>query len=208
MLLHRLLFFSDAVFAIILTLLALELRPPVVPADQIFDALVEMGPHFGAFALSFAVTGVFWLGHLTTLRSLAHFDWLVAATNLAVLLILALMPFVCGLVGEYGQVGAPWQLYCAVLIAASLGQTALLVVQARGGGRLMDHARPGELPYRLARTLSPGIAFGLGLVLSLAGADTLSSLCWVPIPAIMLAARALRPKPAAPAGAEVTPRGI
>src|SRR5205085_10241027 len=99
------------------------------------DALVEMAPHFGAFALSFAVTGVFWLGHLTILRSLARFDWWVAVINLLLLLILALMPFVSGLVGEYGQVGLGWQVYCAVLVAASLAQTALIAVRPPCGRR-------------------------------------------------------------------------
>jgi uncharacterized membrane protein len=196
--LHRLLFFSDAVFAIILTLLALELRPPTVPADQLLDALAELGPHLGAFALSFSVTGVFWLGHVTIMRSLARFDWVVAVVNLLVLLILALMPFVSGLVGEYGQVGLGWQLYCAVLVAASLAQTGLLAAQARDGARLMGHVSPGEVRYRMARALSPGIAFALGLALSCLGANILSSVCWVLIPALMLGARAIRPKPIPP----------
>jgi uncharacterized membrane protein len=196
MMLHRMLFFSDAVFAIILTLLALELRPPTVPVGQLFGALAEMAPHFGAFVLSFAVTGMFWLGHLTIMRSLARFDWPTAAINLLLLLILALMPFVSGLVGEYGQVGPAWQVYCAVLAAASLTQSALLLVQARDGGRLMDHRPPGEVPYRLLRALSPGIAFGAGLILSMAGADIAAALCWVLIPVAMLSARVIRPKSA------------
>ena len=138
---------------------------------------------------------MFWLGHLTILRSLARFDWLVAVINLVVLLILALMPFASGLVGEYRQTGLAWQIYCGVLVAASLAQTALFPAQARGGGRLMDPVRPGEVRYRMARSLSPGIAFAVGLLLSLLGANILAGFCWVLIPGLMLGARVLRPKP-------------
>ena len=73
--LHRMVFFSDAVFAIILTLLALELRAPLdVAPGGLFEALGKLTPHFIAFAMSFAIVSVFWIAHLSTLRRLVHFD--------------------------------------------------------------------------------------------------------------------------------------
>ena len=75
-LLHRLLFFTDAVFAIVMTLLVLELRPPegATLAAQM-HGLAELTPRLFAFALSFTIVGIFWIAYLSTTRQLARFDW-------------------------------------------------------------------------------------------------------------------------------------
>jgi uncharacterized membrane protein len=81
--LERLLFFSDAVFAIVLTLLALNIHLPEGTDDAHLLSGVEAvsGPLI-AFAVSFGLVGLFWLAHVITLRTLATFDWLVAAANI------------------------------------------------------------------------------------------------------------------------------
>jgi hypothetical protein len=80
-LLERMLFSSDAVFAIVLTLLA-HLHLPRGTDDAHLVAGIEAvrGPLI-AFAVSFGLVGFFWLVHVISLRTLATFDWLVAAAN-------------------------------------------------------------------------------------------------------------------------------
>src|SRR5205809_1973061 len=81
--LHRALFFTDAVFAIVLTLLVLDLKPPLgVTATR---GLTEMAGHLASFALSFTIISIFWLAHMNTTRRLIHFDWPVAIANLVFL---------------------------------------------------------------------------------------------------------------------------
>lgn len=63
--LDRLLFFSDAVFAIAITLLALEIRLPATTGqlsnDELLAALGAMSPRFIAYGISFLAIGLYWM---------------------------------------------------------------------------------------------------------------------------------------------------
>ena len=186
----RMLFFSDAVFAIVLTLLVLELRVPSVAGDEaLAAALRDLTGKFVAFAASFALVAIFWSAHMTITRRLATFDWPVAWLNLIFLFSIAAMPFVSALIGEYGTFGLAWRIYCGTLIAASLAQTLLVIAVTRDRGKLVGGISGREIAWRLARALSPGIAFAAGLWLSYNGEPKLSALCWVVIPGVMIFAR-------------------
>ncbi len=188
----RMLFFSDAVFAIVLTLLVLELRPPVVEGDAaLADALIGLTPKFVAFVSSFALVSVFWSAHTAMTRRLSAFDWPMAWFNLLFLFTIAIMPFVSALIGEHGTFGLAWRVYCAALVAASLAQTALFVTMTRDGGRIVGGITVRQKAWRVLRSLSPGIAFGVGLALNNAGYVGLSAVCWLLIPVVMLIAQAL-----------------
>lgn len=186
----RMLFFSDAVFAIVLTLMVLELRPPAAETDaELVEAIIGLTPKFVAFFASFALVSVFWAGHMAITRKISAFDWPSAWLNLVFLFTIAVMPFVSGLLGERGVFGVAWQAYCIVLIAASLAQTAFLLALTRGNGRFVTAASGRDRIWRTVRALSPGIAFAVGLMLSLQGQHRLSQFCWVLIPVILVVAR-------------------
>lgn len=191
-LLHRLVFFSDAVFAIVLTLLVLELRPPEVESvDGLVAALGHMAPQFVAFIASFAVISIFWVGHMSIFRQIKAFDWMVAWLNLLFLFTIALMPFASAILGEYGVQSDPWRIYSVILIAAAIAQCLLVIALYRGKGKLVGGATSREFAYRLSRASSPGIVFAVGLGLSLIGQDVLSFLCWLLFPPILILARLL-----------------
>ena len=187
----RMLFFSDAVFAIVLTLLVLELRPPEASDDAgLAIALKALSPKFFAFAASFALVSIFWTAHMAITRRLAVFDWTAAWINLLFLFSIAVMPFVSALLGAGGNAGLAWRLYCSALVFASAASTLLVLALTRGKGRLVGGISLREKFYRLFRSASPGIAFGVGLWLSLNGEDRLSAFCWVLIPVLLLFAQA------------------
>jgi uncharacterized membrane protein len=193
--LDRMLFFTDAVFAIVMTLLVLELRPPDLEHVGLWTALAGMTPKFIAFGMSFILSAIFWAAHLSVTRRLIHFDWLVAWANIAFLLPVTVMPFASALLGETFGGESVWQAYSWVLIAVSVLMTLFLLVASRGGGRLMGGMTPRERAFRTVRALAPGIAFGVGLWLEATGRNTLSHFCWLLIPVVMLIARlALGPR--------------
>lgn len=188
--LDRVLFFTDAVFAIVLTLLVLELKPPAGGALESLS-----GPLF-AFVLSFAIIGVFWVAHLATTQRLLRFDWPVTIVNLVFLLPICLVPFVSAWVGGALMGPGGWVAYDLVMIACSLGNATLVFVQSRDGGRLLAGGMtPRERLYRLGRAISPGLSFAVGLIGVAAGHVRYSQFAWVLIPVFLSLCRLfLKPK--------------
>jgi uncharacterized membrane protein len=189
-LVDRMLFFSDAVFAIVLTLLVLELRPPAAASEADFvAALTALTPKFIAFAASFALVSIFWAAHMAITRRLTTFDWTSAWLNLLFLFTIAVMPFASALLGTQGNRGISWRIYCAALVAASLAQTMFVFALTRDKGRLVGGIGWREKTWRVLRSLSPGIAFGTGLWLSYEGETRYSALCWLLIPILLIFAQ-------------------
>ena len=89
----RLAAFSDAVFAIVITLLVLDLRVPDLHEGELAAALRSEAPSFLAFVVSFVYVGVLWLNHHAALRlvrgTTLAFNWI----NLAILFGAVLIPF-------------------------------------------------------------------------------------------------------------------
>jgi len=197
-LLNRVIFFTDAVFAIVLTLMILDLKPPGF-ASPLGDksAMLGMASHFLALALSFVVIGVFWLAHLATTRRWRHFDWPSAVANLAFMFPVCLIPFATAWWGRDLNAPFPWGMYCGTMVLSSLGNLALVLTVSRDGGRLMGGIPPRERLYRAARAASPGIAFGLGIVLMTLHQLALAQFCWVLIPLqLAVYTRLLKQRPA------------
>lgn len=194
---HRMIFFTDAVFAIVMTLLVLELRPPEgADAASLVAIFRLMGGKFFAFALSFVILSIFWVAHLSTTRRLLHFDWLVTVANLVFLLPICLIPFVSAWVGGAINSGPSWAAYCVVLIATSLANMVLVLVQSRGRGRLIaGGVTRRQLVYRLSRSLAPGVAFTAGLGFVLADQVRLAQFCSVIIPPYLALCRAFLQPP-------------
>ena len=190
LLMERMLCFSDGVFAIVLTLLALDLRLPAGANDaHLFLAAEQIAGQLTAFALSFALVGAFWLAHLSTMRALARFDWVVAGVNVVFLFTVTLTPFASALVGRFGNQGVAWRFYCLTIILISLAQCALIAISHRDEPSIIFAEHHGRLWYRLARSATPAIAFFIGLALSVWGQHEIAAFCWVLVPPLMLALR-------------------
>src|SRR5450755_3356958 len=87
----RVLFFSDAIFAIAITLLVIDVRVPGIkdPALELSRAKGNML----SFGISFVVIGLFWMGHHSTFRYIAALDRPLIALNLIFLGIIAFLPY-------------------------------------------------------------------------------------------------------------------
>ncbi|MGH8527095.1 MAG: TMEM175 family protein [Gammaproteobacteria bacterium] len=109
--------FSDAVIAIIITIMVLELRPP---DSTDLSALRPLVPVFLSYALSFVYLAIYWNNHHHLLQAIKHVDGRVLWANMHLLFWLSLVPFVTSWVGEHH--GAPWSvaLYGVVLLFAGV----------------------------------------------------------------------------------------
>ncbi len=92
---------ADGVFAIVLTLLVIDIKAPEVstPSD-LPGALVALGPKFFSYALTFAITGIFWFGHYMEFHYIKRSDRLHLWLNLLFLMAIAFLPFSASLLGS------------------------------------------------------------------------------------------------------------
>jgi uncharacterized membrane protein len=169
--LERFVFFSDAVFAIAITLLALEIKVPVMPADSTEAAweaaLLALTPSFFAFGLSFFVIGSVWTAHHGVFRLVAGFDQRFMAPNMLLLLAIVLVPFSSGLLTASSRVIAPFAFYSAVLLLAGVSKAWLTMVVTRPKYLRPDVTSGAATNARRRSLLLPTaalLAFGLAFV--------------------------------------------
>lgn len=120
--LDRLLFFSDGVFAIAITLLSIELHVPH-PWDGTFGGLMDARwEMLGAFAISFAVIGILWNSHRRCFLRMTRFTSGVFVLNLMVLVGIALMPFATQLLYANGRTGQAFLIYLSLVSLTGVAQ--------------------------------------------------------------------------------------
>lgn len=97
---ERIAYYSDAVFAIAMTLLVVDLTIPddATSSDQV---LLEEWPAYAAFALSFVIIAVAWIGHHRRFRFITGHDSGLIWINFALLFVIASLPFPTRLMSEF-----------------------------------------------------------------------------------------------------------
>ncbi len=130
--LERMILFSDAVFAIAITLLAIELKVPEVEKHLVSDALLiekleELIPKFIGFFVSFFVIGVYWVVHHRTFGYVINYNHRLLWLNLIFLLGVVLMPFSSAFYSSYVIRGVKLPVIIYVLNIFFLGIMSLVV---------------------------------------------------------------------------------
>ncbi len=128
--LERLIFFSDGVFAIAITLLVIELHPPEGWDRTVAGLLREEWRSLVAYAASFIAAGAFWNAHRRLFRQIVRFHPALVFLNLLLLGFVVLIPFACELIFETGPTGQPFMIYISLLAAISFCQALLFGVSA------------------------------------------------------------------------------
>jgi len=109
--------YSDAVIAIIMTIMVLELRPP---EGTEWSALQPLIPVFLVYALSFIYLGIYWNNHHHLLQATTHITGGILWANLNLLFWLSLFPFATGWMGENHAATVPTVAYGIVLLLAGV----------------------------------------------------------------------------------------
>src|SRR5262245_47151332 len=96
--------FSDGVFAVAITLLALDLAVPHPGGPHhpsLTDQLSEHWPSFAAYLVSFLTIGIIWVNHHTLFNNIAHVDRPLLFLNLLMLFFVVSIPFVTTTFADY-----------------------------------------------------------------------------------------------------------
>jgi len=115
---------TDGIFAIVATILVLEIKVPKLPEnysnEEMAHAMREIMPYLFAFIFSFLNVLIFWFNHDTISRTLFYFDRKLTFLNFFFLLFISLIPFTTAFVSEYPMSREAVAAYGLVLFLASL----------------------------------------------------------------------------------------
>ena len=137
--------FSDGVFAIVITILILEITVPHLSdpgsSTEAITALVELGPKFLGYLLSFFFIAVFWINHHWFFTLIRQVDNGLLWRNIALLLSISFVPFPTGMIGEYPLNPIGVALFSLVLMTAGIAFN-LMWRHARNRGLYLPDVQP------------------------------------------------------------------
>ncbi len=144
--------FSDAVIAIIITIMVLELK---VPHGTSLDELSPLVPVFLSYVLSFVYVGIYWNNHHHMLHTVAAVTGTILWANLHLLFWLSLFPFATAWMGENDFAALPSAVYGAVLFMAAIAYYLLqqTIIRAQGPDSVLRKALGRDWKGRLSPVL-------------------------------------------------------
>ena len=121
--LERLIFFSDGVFAIAITLLVIEMHPPQGWNGSLLALFEELKPHVLYYAISFTAIGSFWMSHRLVFRYVQRFSEPASWINLMFLMLVGLMPVATAILQQGVVVGQAYlssiEVYVGLIVTIS-----------------------------------------------------------------------------------------
>jgi uncharacterized membrane protein len=124
---QRLEAFSDGVFAIVITLLILDIKIPEVQPDALPAALVHILPQLLTYIMSFFIVGLYWHLHHQVAAQIKLIDEPFIWLNLVWLLFVSVLPFPTALLGRYPLQPVPLAIYGTNLILVNVTGFVILV---------------------------------------------------------------------------------
>ena len=166
---ERLTALSDGVFAIAITLLVLELRvPEQLPQGGLITLVPELLPRVIGHAVTFAVLGIYWVGHYNMFLHIKRHDRTLLWLNNLFLLFVAVMPFPTSLVVQHGSDRLALIVYAGTLMCAGLS-LELIWLYATHDNHLVAHGLdPDLIAFVHRRILLAPLMYLLAVVVSFA----------------------------------------
>ncbi len=181
----RVLFFSDAIFAIAITLLVVDIRVPGIAGSA--AELSAAKNNMISFGISFAVIGLFWMGHHSTFRYITTLDRPVIAINLLFLGIIAFLPYPTSLLGSADGLDRVATIFYSVCIScAGLGELAVWLYASYARDLLVPGTSAAVRRYMALRVARIPVVFLLSIPVALVS-PVLASYFWIMIAVLGLA---------------------
>jgi uncharacterized membrane protein len=178
--------FSDGVFAIVVTLLVLEIRVPQVHgadlSTQLAAALVALVPKYLSYAMSFVIISIWWVSHHQFFALIKKTDRGLLWLNSLFLLLLAFIPFPTGLLGEYPRERLAVMFFGGALAATGLSFVLMRWYAARRGRLLDEQIGDDLIRHSLRRSLLSPVLYGGAMLLALVNVTaSLVALALIPL---------------------------
>jgi TMEM175 potassium channel family protein len=163
----RVLALSDGVFAIIITLLVLDIHlPDLTNGRSLGAALREIRPSLLAFVISFVLAGMYWVGHRDMFGLIRRTDRGLVWLNFLYLLPLCLLPFGASLLGRFDREPVALRVYGLVLVAIAGMRLVLWSYATSRPHLLWQRLDDRQRRAGLALTVVPGLAYLLAILLA------------------------------------------
>jgi uncharacterized membrane protein len=163
----RVLALSDGVFAIIITLLVLEVQVPELTAGQpLAEALRAVRPSLNAFVISFILAGMQWVGHRDLFALIRRTDRGLVWLNILYLLPMSLLPFGASLLGRYDRDPVALRIYGLVLVAIMVMRLVVSVYAANRPRLLWQRLDHRQRRAGLALLVFPGLLYLLAILVA------------------------------------------
>lgn len=164
---ERIVFFSDAVIAIVSTILVIELALPDLSAaelaGQLPDILISLFPKFISYFLSFMIIGSFWVRHHMIFSYIKRYDYRLIWLNIFFLAFLALIPFATGVLGAAVFNVTSVIFYSAVVASASIIFLVMWVYASRGYRLVSPSISKKSIQYEERRSILTTVSFVLAI---------------------------------------------
>ncbi len=163
--------FSDGVFAVAITLLALDIAVEGPGHGRLIDQLGAKWPALLAYLISFFTIGIIWVNHHSLLRTVRSVDRTLLFLNLVLLLFVVLIPFSTSIAADYlpendADARVAMALYAGVFLGMSLGFGAILEWTLRSG-RVFEPVPPERRWTARLRFVGGAGVYVLALVVAL-----------------------------------------
>lgn len=195
--LERLILFTDAVFAIAITLLIIEIKVPelhhITSESEILAKTAALTPKFAGFFVAFFVIAIYWMAHHRVFRFVIHYTNRLIWLNTLFLLSIVLMPFTAAFQGEYPTLRTPWILYSLSVIFTGFMQLNIQAYIRKPTNGIAPAALATHPDLDIVRPLIPIAVFMGSILLTFTGLPWISrSFLIVMFPAMLLYGRRYR----------------
>jgi uncharacterized membrane protein len=164
---ERVVFLSDGVVAIIITLLVLEIHVPELHNGQsLWAALATIRPSLVAFLISFVVVAIAWAGHRDLFTVIRRTDRALVWLNFIYLLPLCLIPFGAALISRYPSETVALRLYGLLLVLIAVTRIAIWVYATGQGHLLYDPPDPQFRRAGVTVVLGPAAAYLVAIAIA------------------------------------------
>ena len=164
---ERLIMFTDGIFAIAITLLALEIRiPEVTNRAELGQAILDLLPQIFVFVYTFIQVGLFWLAHQRMFRYIDRTDDRFMVLCVIYLMVIAFLPVPSSVLARYGDQFSAVEFFAVTMLLVGIMEFLIWEYAAYKGRLVRSDITPLQMSEQRWRTANLLIIFSLSIVIA------------------------------------------